>query len=171
MRLSTTKSLIKKIPGFWKVYSLLQEHTNSNNPFLKFASPGHYYSPIPDFNYIQKHRGEIFLRDRTSCPGIDLAVQVQIGLIKELAAYYSQMPFSEKKQESYRYYFDNGNFGHGSSIVLYSIMRHFRPQIIVEIGSGFSSAAMLDVNDRYFDSSIKFTFIEPYPDTLLSLMT
>ena len=50
-------------------------------------------------------------------------------------------------------------------------MRHFRPQKIVEVGSGFSSAAMLDVNDRFFDGSILFTFIEPFPERLYSLLS
>jgi predicted O-methyltransferase YrrM len=170
MCLPTAKSLIKKIPGFSKAYSLLQHLKNYQNPFLKSAPPGHFYSPIPDIYYIKKNRENLFARDKTSCPGIELAVQEQIDLIKELASYYNQMPFSEEEQDGYRYYFNNPYIGHGSSIILYSLMRHFRPQKIVEVGSGFSSAAMLDVNDRFLDSSIQFTFIEPYPERLLSLL-
>jgi predicted O-methyltransferase YrrM len=98
-------------------------------------------------------------------------MQEQVGLIKDLMSYYNQMPFSEEKQDGYRYYFNNPFFGHGSSIILYSLMQHFHPQKIVEVGSGFSSAAMLDINDRFFDSSIQFTFIEPYPERLISLLT
>jgi hypothetical protein len=41
----------------------------------------------------------------------------------------------------------------------------------VEVGSGFSSAAMLDVNDRFFGGNILFTFVEPYPERLHSLLT
>lgn len=165
------KSLIKKTPGLWKAYSLLQALKTSQNPFLTSAAPGHFYSPIPDIDYIQKHRENIFARDRTSCPGIELAIQEQIGLIRDLVPYYGQMPFSENKQDGFRYYFNNAYFGHGSAIILYSLMRHFQPQSIVEVGSGFSSAAMLDVNDRFFDGTIQFTFVEPYPERLLSLLT
>jgi predicted O-methyltransferase YrrM len=171
MYLPKTKSLIKKIPGLWKAHSLLQALKNSQNPFLKRTVPGHFYSPIPDLNYIQKHRKNLFARDKTSCPGIELAMQDQIGLIRDLAAYYGQMFFSENKQDGVRYYFNNPYFGHGSSIILYSLMRHFRPQKIVEVGSGFSSAAMLDVNDHFFGGSIIFTFVEPYPERLHSLLT
>ncbi len=171
MRLPTVKSLIKKIPGVTKVYSSLRIHENPQDPFLTFAHPGHFYSPIPDLSYVQRHRGDLFVRDRTSIRGIDLAAQKQIDLVRDLSSYYSQMPFSEEKQDGYRYCFSNPFFGHGSSIILYSIMRHFRPQKIVEVGSGFSSAAMLDVNDRFLDGRIQFTFIEPYPERLLSLLT
>lgn len=171
MFLSRTKSLIKKIPGSSKTYSLLKTFSNFQNPYLKNHPPGHFYSPIPDLDYIQKHREVLFSRDKISCNGIDIAEQEQIGLIKDLTTYYNQMPFSEEKKDGYRYFFNNIFFGHGSSIILYSIMRYFRPNKIVEVGSGFSSAAMLDVNDRFFDSNILFTFIEPYPERLLSLMT
>ncbi len=167
----TAKSLIKKIPGFWNIYALLRVIKNSQNPFLKSVTPGHFYSPIPDINYIKKHRETLFARDRISSPGIELAMQEQIGLIGDLVPYYDQMPFLENKQDGFRYYFNNPYYCQGSSIVLYSLMRHFRPQQIVEVGSGFSSAAMLDVNDRFFDGNILFTFIEPHPETLRSLLT
>ena len=50
-------------------------------------------------------------------------------------------------------------------------MRQFQPRRIVEVGSGFSSAAMLDVNDRFLGRKLQFTFIEPYPDRLNSLLS
>jgi predicted O-methyltransferase YrrM len=50
------------------------------------------------------------------------------------------------------------------------MMRHFRPTRIVEVGSGYSSALMLDVNDRWFGKEIAMTFIEPYPDRVLSIL-
>jgi predicted O-methyltransferase YrrM len=150
---------------------LLRALRHSQDPFLRFAAPGHFYSPIPDTHYVQKHRDTLFARDRTSCPGIELGTQEQIALVNSMSSYYGDMPFSETKQEGLRYYFDNPYFGHGSSIVLYSLMRHFRPRRIVEVGSGFSSAAMLDVNDLFFGGDIPFTFIEPYPERLHSLLS
>ncbi|HJT90598.1 MAG TPA: class I SAM-dependent methyltransferase [Mycobacterium sp.] len=50
------------------------------------------------------------------------------------------------------------------------MMRRFRPRRIVEVGSGFSSAAILDVNDRFFDGQIDLTFIEPHAERLLDLL-
>ena len=51
------------------------------------------------------------------------------------------------------------------------MIRRHRPKQLIEVGSGFSSAAMLDVNDRFFTGDIRFTFIEPYPKRLLGLLT
>jgi hypothetical protein len=41
-------------------------------------------------------------------------------------------------------------------------LRYFKPKQIIEVGSGFSSALMLDVND--------IDFIDPYPHRLYSLL-
>ena len=50
------------------------------------------------------------------------------------------------------------------------MMRHFQPKRIVEVGSGYSSAVMLDTNELFFDNNIKLTFVEPYPDRLKGLL-
>ena len=50
------------------------------------------------------------------------------------------------------------------------MLRHFRPRRVIEVGSGFSSALMLDTNDLFFSSGISFTFIEPHAQRLTSLM-
>ncbi len=51
------------------------------------------------------------------------------------------------------------------------MLRHFKPKTIVEIGSGFSSAEMLDINDHFLGGQTSFHFIEPYPDRLYSLLS
>src|SRR5262249_51820098 len=55
-------------------------------------------------------------------------------------------------------------------ITLYGMIRHLKPQRIVEVGSGFSSAVMLDTSDRFFGGTISCTFIEPHPERLSSLL-
>ena len=54
---------------------------------------------------------------------------------------------------------------------MYALLRRYCPKRIIEVGSGFSSALMMDSNDRFLDGSIRFTFIEPYPERLRSLLT
>jgi hypothetical protein len=48
------------------------------------------------------------------------------------------------------------------------MIRSLNPGRIVEIGSGFSSFLMLDVNDRFLGNSVDFTFIDPNPQRLLA---
>ena len=50
------------------------------------------------------------------------------------------------------------------------MLRLIKPSRIIEIGSGFSSAATLDTNELFFNDSINCTFIEPYPNLLYRLL-
>ena len=83
--------------------------------------------------------------------------------------YYADQPFRERKTEGVTYFFDNEAFCHSDAIMLYCVLRHFRPRQIVEVGSGFSSCVMLDTNRLFLQNAIRCTFIDPYPLVLDSL--
>jgi predicted O-methyltransferase YrrM len=46
------------------------------------------------------------------------------------------------------------------------MIRHFKPRRIIEVGSGYSSAAILDTCDAFMSDPVDITFVEPYPETL-----
>lgn len=134
--------------------------------------PGHFYSVLVSVDEAKEHASQIWKEPLVdNIPGIDLQTQKQIDLLKSFVAYYADLPFKNEKQEGTRYYFTNDYYCHTDGIVLYSMMRHFKPKRIIEIGSGFSSAAMLDTNEMFFNNQIHLTFIEPYPDRLYSLIS
>ena len=54
--------------------------------------------------------------------------------------------------------------------MLYGMLREAQPRRIIEVGSGFSSAAMLDLNDLVFGHSIELTFIDPDMERLKKLL-
>jgi predicted O-methyltransferase YrrM len=139
------------------------------NPFLQFVPPGHFYSPIPDPEVVDRYRCRLFDRQVRVVPGIDNHTDAQLALLKELAAFYDELPF-EDRRSTHRYNFANPFFGYGDAIVLYTMLRHYRPARVIEVGSGFSSAVMLDTNDLFLEGAIKLTFIEPFPERLFSLM-
>ncbi|MBM4145209.1 MAG: class I SAM-dependent methyltransferase, partial [Nitrospira sp.] len=64
----------------------------------------------------------------------------------------------------------NPAYLYSDAIILYCMIRHTQPKKIIEVGSGYSSCVMLDTNDIFFKSTISCTFIDPYPDLLLSLI-
>jgi hypothetical protein len=103
-------------------------------------------------------------------PGIDLREAEQLTLLEQFVGYYNNMPFSVNKTSGFRYYFDNPAYSYSDAILLYCMIMHLRPKRIVEIGSGFSSCAILDTNELFFSNSIETTFIEPHPDLLMSLV-
>ena len=52
----------------------------------------------------------------------------------------------------------------------HAMLRHFKPKRIIEAGCGFTSALMLDIDERFLQRQTHFTFIEPFPERLLSLL-
>ena len=144
-----------------------------NQDFAKNSCypPGHYYSPIISVDDVRKRESEIWGKVKDGIKGIELNAEKQIGLVKELSVYYKEIPFKAGKQDKIRYQFENNAYSYTDGIILYSMMRHLKPKRIIEVGSGYSSALMLDVNELYFQNQIKLTFIEPFPERLYSLMT
>ncbi|MSR74240.1 MAG: hypothetical protein EXS14_02050 [Planctomycetes bacterium] len=102
--------------------------------------------------------------------GIELNAKGQQELLHESAAFTTDVPFSEKQTPAHRYFYDNGWFSDSDAIFLYCFLRKNQPKRIIEVGSGFSSAVMLDTVDACFSLRPEMTFIEPYPARLLSLL-
>jgi predicted O-methyltransferase YrrM len=140
------------------------------NGSRQFVPPGHFYSPIPALDDIRMNEGFIFGKVPRTISGIKLCEKQQLRLLADFKQYYAELPFRSKKTGNLRYYFDNPAYSYSDAIFLYCMIRHVKPQRIIEVGSGYSSCLMLDTNDLYFSGSIDLTFIEPHPELLLSLV-
>lgn len=173
-RAALTSSLKRNSPEFVRTvyykYSKWRSWVGAaNNEFLRFA-PGHFYSPLPDMRALRANSQRIFDQSVGDVPGVQLNEPAQLELAERFAAYYDEMPFPERRVDDCRYHLDNRYYSYGDGITLYSMLRHIRPARVIEVGSGFSSAALLEVNERFFDGALELTFIEPYPDRLRSLL-
>lgn len=137
--------------------------------FYRLAyKPGYYASPIPNLeDALQEVKSN---NGTTEIPGIDLRENEQFELLKNLAKHIGSIPFSNDNNTDFRYYFDNSMFQHTDGSMLYAMILENKPKRIIEIGSGFSSAMMLDINEMHPDSTCKLTFIEPYPERLNNLL-
>lgn len=133
-------------------------------------APGHFYSPIPAVDEIAEAYAQLKRHRPDELSGIDLQLDRQREMYEVVASLYGEQPFSDEQTTGRRYYFSNDVFVWTDAICLYSLMRHFRPRRIVEIGSGYSSAVMLDVNELFLGGTTELTFIEPYPARLLGLL-
>lgn len=134
-----------------------------------WMSPGHFYSPIPSIDEIRAREAEIFGPPPPSLPGIDLRADQQVALLRELARFYDELPFPRTQSAESRYWFENWAYSYADAIFLYSMLRHLQPRRVIEVGSGFSSAAMLDTADRWLPQT-SFTFIDPDTSTLDALL-
>jgi predicted O-methyltransferase YrrM len=79
-------------------------------------------------------------------------------------------PFPVDPSDAFRYHYVNSQYGYNDAIILHGMLRLLRPKRIIEIGSGFSSAVMLDTSERYLGGELSCTFIEPFTDRLESLL-
>jgi predicted O-methyltransferase YrrM len=134
-----------------------------------WMSPGHFYSPIPSIDDVRSREAVIFAAPPASLPGIDLRGDEQIALVQDLAKFYAELPFPRQQSPESRYWFENWAYSYSDAIFLYSMLRHLKPRRVIEVGSGFSSAAMLDTADRWLPST-SFTFIDPDTSTLDALL-
>jgi len=104
-----------------------------------------------------------------SLPAIDLNEVVQLSIIDSLAKYYAEQPFREHKNDKCRFFFENPNFSYGEAIVYYGLLRHLRPRRVIEVGSGYSTALLLDTLE-ISGARTDCTCIEPFPELTLSLL-
>jgi hypothetical protein len=131
--------------------------------------PGHYYSPCVSVDKVKEKEDKIFAIGPKTLPHLDLNEDAQLELVSKLALMYGSMPFPEQQSEGLRYYLDNGWYFYSDAIFLHLLLRYYKPRSVIEIGSGFSSALMMDTNELFMDKNIDLTFIEPNPERLYSL--
>ncbi|MGI8584337.1 MAG: class I SAM-dependent methyltransferase [Chitinophagaceae bacterium] len=164
------KKYINKLPYFKtlaKESEQYKELVKEIDIYKTTFPPGHYYSPIIAKEEIAKRANEIFSIKSNKITGVNLNEEEQVDLLNKLAENYSALPFSEEEKSGLRYYYNNNFYCHSDAIFLSLIIQHFKPGSIIEVGSGYSSAVMLDTNELFFDNKIKITFIEPYPEERL----
>jgi hypothetical protein len=159
-----------------QLQSLTQERDSLSDRLAKFGEGppfvpnGHFYSPIASLGDIQRDEKRIFAEWPRTLPDIDLREPQQVALLEEIAAYYDDLPFRDEAVPGLRYKYDNPAYSYCDSIILNGMLRKVRPKRLIEIGSGYSSCMTLDTNEIWFNNAIECTFIEPYPELLLSLI-
>jgi len=127
--------------------------------WTKFSPLGHFYSPIPTPGDVEAafSRGGF----GPPFPAIDLNTEGQFALLREIATYYPELPFPEAPAPGWRFYLGNPSYGYHDASVLYGMMRKLRPSKVVEVGCGYSSAAIMDINDASFGGRVALTFVDP----------
>lgn len=152
--------------------SLLDRALERLRPPDPWVRSAHFYSPI--IHPADPQVGKVCRLFATSEleRGEDLALDEDAILrtLLRIGTHYGKVPFPETKQEGFRYYYQNPAYTYGDAIVLFCMLLDLRPKRLVEVGSGYSSCAAMDTSDRFLDGSVEFTFIEPFPRTLLSLL-
>jgi predicted O-methyltransferase YrrM len=138
-------------------------------PKVEYYPPGHFYSPLPDLKYISEQCARVFSAVE-ECPGVELRLSAQLSLLDQFGEIVPEFAWPSAPNIVRRYYSGNSFFGKADGFILFGMLRHYKPKRIIEVGSGFSSALMLDVNDTVLEGKAHLTFIEPFPTRLRRLL-
>lgn len=128
-------------------------------------TPVHFYQPIPEIRSLPDGLWE----KPSELPGIDMNDDKQLELLREVFPgfrdEYEAIP-EEPTGAPHDFYLNNGAFEGTDALVLYCMLRSFRPARILEVGSGFSSR--LSARAALRNGNTELTCIEPYPDDVLA---
>ena len=141
-----------------------------------WAPPGHVHSPVTDPNdpFVRRAvsaNGETgaltALADR---PDLPIDEPAQLALLGWLGEHGPRFPFRGGPAPDWRYYTQNGHFGHADAALMFAMLLEYKPSHLVEIGCGFASLLAMDVNDRFLDHNLDLNFFDPQPEGVLSLL-
>jgi predicted O-methyltransferase YrrM len=104
--------------------------------------------------------------------GVDVREADQIAFLDVCTSFrqeYSRFPDRMGRNKPFEFHFQNGTFERVDAEVLHTMVRHYRPQKIIEIGAGYGTlvtAAACIANQREHQLGCEFIAIEPSPNDL-----
>ncbi len=127
----------------------------------------HFYEPVPNTRKLS----EKLWQKHSELIGVNTNESLQLHLLSDFKDSYKKeydlLPKEKTNIES-KYYIKNGLYESVDGEILYCMIRHFRPQQIIEIGSGNSTclaAETILANEKLIPGyKCSLTAIEPYPN-------
>lgn len=131
-------------------------------------APGDFYSPVVSARELleEPDASRIWPDDPGDPPGIDLRADAQLALLKRLGA-FELTPTPSASGAVYDP--ANDQFPPHDAALLYAMVRHIRPQRMIEVGSGWSTTVAAAAIGQGALST-QLTSIEPYPRDFLRTM-
>ena len=140
------------------------------NAVIPGHAPGHFYSPVVNPEEARGYWERSSKKDVDDLAGTPIDIEAMRALWRRCRPFLQSLRFAAEAGGATRYYTSDRRYPSGDAFVLAAMIFDRRPRRIVEIGSGFSTAAMLDALDALGDESCQLTCIDPYPERLRSLL-
>lgn len=123
-----------------------------------------YYQPLIN---PKKHLKKALQEDR-NLPGINFNISCQLNILNSFN-YNNELikfPIDKLNSDKPQFYYNNNSFMSGDAEYLYNMIRYFKPQKMIEIGSGASTLISIEafLKNKSIDPNYKYEHIciEPY---------
>lgn len=127
-------------------------------------TPVHFYQPLPDTRTLTDQ----LWAAPSAMVGVEMNEAAQLELLRNVFPRfqdeYNQLPMTPT-EVPHEFHLRNGAFEGTDALVLYCLLRHFQPRLMLEVGSGFSSR--LAARAALRNGNTNLICIEPYPDAVL----
>ena len=133
--------------------------------------PGHFYSPVIDPAELAAREEELWPSAAPLVMGIDFNDSNHRSVLTgDFPRFISEYDYREREVDvanDYDFFTQNSQFSWLDARTAFVLLRAWRPARIIEVGSGFSSLLMADVNRRFLAGRCHITCVEPYPRPFL----
>jgi hypothetical protein len=137
-------------------------------PLLPFP-PGHFYSPIVDPATLDAER---LWPANPHVLGIDFNDASHRAILTgDFPRFHPDYDYADTLPDTpdlTDFYTGNSQFSGLDPRLLFVLLRACRPRRLLEVGSGYSSLLVADVNRRFLGNALDVTCIEPYPRPFLA---
>ena len=132
--------------------------------------PIHFYYPIPDIEDLLKR--DVW-QNKSKLGGILFDDNNQVEFLHMITNGYNMecdFPPLKLNNDPYAYYTENNAFSYGCAATLNCIIRYYKPNRIIEIGSGMSSLIISSAVQKNKEINIEtnYTIIDPYPSAIIN---
>ncbi len=126
--------------------------------------PGHFYSPIVDVAELRGQQSRVWPSE-PEVLGIDFNDAYHEQVLRDFfPSFYPDFAYPLRFDGNpLTFYVENDQFSWLDCRALFVLLRVWRPRRFVEVGSGFSTLLVADVNRRFLGGGMKIHCVEPSP--------
>ena len=140
---------------------------------IRSAHPnGHFYSPVVDPEELRPEADRIWPTETGEMSGMDFNDACHAYVLDRLfPEFFGDFDYAEHGPEDdqlTQFYVQNPQFSRLDARLLFVLLRAWKPARVIEVGSGYSTLLMADVNRRFLGGSTQIVAVEPYPRSFLA---